>query len=89
MLLETTEENHDKKKTEPLKKNPNRRQAKRQRRHPVKNQISSRSLAVLNKWLHNHHDDPYPNYEQKIALAEEAGLDVIKVGINKRNTFAF
>jgi hypothetical protein len=46
-------------------------------------QISSLSLAVLKKWFHDHQDDPYPNFDQKNALAEEAGINVIRVGINK------
>jgi len=41
---------------------------------------------VLKKWLHDHEDDPYPNFDQKTALAEEAGIDVINVGINGTKT---
>ena len=47
--------------------------------HLLKKQLSLTSLAVLNKWFSEHYDNPYPTLDQKTALAEEAGIDILQV----------
>jgi hypothetical protein len=42
-------------------------------------------MAVLNKWFYNHYHDPHPNFDQKIALAKEAGINVNQVELTNEN----
>jgi len=44
-----------------------------------KNKICKKSITVLKNWLTEHYHDPYPNHEQKVALAEKAGISFKQV----------
>ena len=39
-----------------------------------KTKIPKKALTVLKNWLTEHFQDPYPSHEEKIRLAEEAGI---------------
>lgn len=44
-----------------------------------KKNISTRNREILNKWLEDHKENPYPTLEDKQKLVEETGLSIRQV----------
>ncbi|KAF2489641.1 hypothetical protein BU16DRAFT_161590 [Lophium mytilinum] len=53
--------------------------SKRPRRAYPRSKFSLESIAILEAWLDDHGDNPYPSSVEKVTLASEAGLRVQQV----------
>jgi len=46
-------------------------------------------LTILKNWLTEHFQDPYPSHEEKLRLAEDAGITFKQVKIDFREVCLF